>query len=70
MSLNAVSKHLIVLERAGLIQREVQGRDHVCRLDARPLREAAVWMQEVQTFWEQRLEALERHVIAKRRRKQ
>lgn len=68
VSLNAVSKHLMVLERAGLIRREVQGRDHVCQLDARPLARAVDWLQEVRSFWEERLDRLERHVLAKRRR--
>jgi DNA-binding transcriptional ArsR family regulator len=68
VSLNAVSKHLMVLERAGLIRREVQGRDHVCQLDGRPLGEAVDWLQEVRAFWEERLDGLERHVLAKRRR--
>jgi|SRR5579864_1567352 len=67
VSLNAVSKHVMVLERAGLIRREVQGREHVCQLDARPLGEAVDWLQEVRSFWEERLDGLERHVLAKRR---
>ncbi|MBZ5622833.1 MAG: metalloregulator ArsR/SmtB family transcription factor [Acidobacteriia bacterium] len=70
VSLNAVSKHLIVLERAGLIRREITGRDHVCRLDGQPLAEASAWMREVQNFWERRLDALERHIARKRRRRQ
>jgi DNA-binding transcriptional ArsR family regulator len=70
VSLNAVSKHLMVLEHAGLIRRDVQGRDHVCELDARPLRRASTWLDEVQAFWEVRLDNLERHVLAKRRKKQ
>ena len=70
VSLNAVSKHLMVLERSGLIRREIQGRDHICRLDARPLREASAWMDEVRAFWEVRLDAFERHVIGKRSKRQ
>src|SRR5947208_3480729 len=46
VSLNAVSKHVMVLERAGLLRREVHGREHVCRLQARPLEDATAWMQE------------------------
>ncbi len=70
VSLNAVSKHIMVLEKAGLVQREVQGRDHLCRLDGHPLQIATLWMQEVQSFWEQRLDALERHVAERRRKPQ
>jgi DNA-binding transcriptional ArsR family regulator len=43
MSLAAVSKHLDVLERAGLVHREARGRERRCHLDARPLRDAADW---------------------------
>ena len=68
VSLNAISKHVIVLERAGLIVREVRGREHFCRLNARPLGEAAAWLEEMRAFWEARLDALERYVSAKRRR--
>ena len=68
VSLNAVSKHLVVLERAGLLRREVRGRDHICSLNAQPLREASFWIEEMRAFWEERLDALERHLAAKRRR--
>ncbi|HUI81971.1 MAG TPA: metalloregulator ArsR/SmtB family transcription factor [Bryobacteraceae bacterium] len=69
VSLNAVSKHLMVLERAGLIEREVDGREHLCRLNAAPLQKASVWLAETQAFWEQRLDALEKHILEKRKRK-
>jgi len=59
MSLNAVSKHLRVLERAGLLRREVRGREHLLSLQARPLREVAEWVSVYQAFWEQRLDALD-----------
>ncbi len=68
VSLNAVSKHLVVLERAGLLRREVRGREHVCSLNAQPLREASFWIEEMRAFWEERLDALERHLAAKRKR--
>ena len=58
LSLNAVSKHLRVLERAGLLRREVRGREHVLSLEARPLREAAEWIDAYRAFWEHRLDAL------------
>jgi DNA-binding transcriptional ArsR family regulator len=66
VSLNAVSKHLIVLERAGLIRREIQGRDHLCSLNPQPLREVSAWIEQTRRFWEQRLDSLERHLIAKK----
>jgi DNA-binding transcriptional ArsR family regulator len=66
ISLNSVSKHLMVLERAGLVRRQIQGREHVCTLNPRPLRQAARWMDEVRAFWETRLDAMERHLVSKR----
>ena len=68
ISLNAVSKHVKILERAGLIRRQVRGREHYCHLEPRPLREATAWLEHHRAFWEARLDALERHVLAKRRR--
>lgn len=70
VSLNAVSKHLIVLQRAGLVRQEVLGRDRVCSLNLQPLREALAWIEEMRTFWELRLDGLERHIAAKRRTRQ
>jgi DNA-binding transcriptional ArsR family regulator len=70
VSLNAVSKHLMVLEQAGLIRREVQGREHLIRLDGRPLREASQWLEGARAFRGERLNALEVHVLKKRKRKQ
>jgi len=64
MSLNGVSKHLRVLERAGLVRREVQGREHRLHLRAEPLREAASWTTSYRAFWEGALDALERHLRA------
>ena len=69
MSLNAVSKHLRVLERAGLLRREVRGREHRLSLEARPLREAADWIAAYQPFWEQRLDALEAFLRHRRPRR-
>ena len=68
ISLAAVSKHLQVLERAGLIQREAQGRERRCHLDARPLSRAAAWTERYRGFWEGRLDALERHLTPPPRR--
>lgn len=58
ISLAAASKHIQVLERAGLIRREIQGRVHVCRLDARPLHAGAEWIRHYERFWSQSLDAL------------
>lgn len=58
MSLAAASKHIQVLERAGLLQREIQGRTHLCRLDAQPLHRGVEWLRYYERFWEERLDAL------------
>jgi DNA-binding transcriptional ArsR family regulator len=58
ISLNGVSKHLKVLEQAGLINREIHGRTHFCTIGALPLREAEAWIAHYRPFWEQRLDAL------------
>jgi len=58
MSLAAASKHVQVLERAGLIKRSVQGRRHVCRLDPGPLASADAWLGFYEHFWTERLSAL------------
>ena len=58
MSLPAISKHLRVLETAGLLRKEKDGRVVRCRLEAAPLRDAAAWIAEYRRFWEARLDAL------------
>jgi DNA-binding transcriptional ArsR family regulator len=59
ISLAAASKHIQVLERAGLVAREIHGRVHTCRLDARPLHAGAEWLAHYERFWNQRLDALQ-----------
>jgi DNA-binding transcriptional ArsR family regulator len=59
MSLAAASKHIKVLERAGLVDRTVDGRRHLCRLDALPLASAAAWLAFYERHWRERLHALE-----------
>jgi DNA-binding transcriptional ArsR family regulator len=59
MSLPAVTKHLNVLERAGLIARGRDAQWRPCRLEARPLREVADWVEHYRRFWEQRLDRLD-----------
>lgn len=59
MSLAAASKHIKVLEHAGLIRREVRGRTHHCRLDPAPLASAHEWLGFYERFWTGRLDLLE-----------
>jgi DNA-binding transcriptional ArsR family regulator len=58
MSLPAVSKHLRVLEKAGLLRRRRYGRVHEMQLDAKPLKKAAQWVEEYRKFWEGSLDRL------------
>src|SRR5213082_4301842 len=58
MSLPAVSKHLRVLENAGLLRRRRHGRVHEMQLDAKPLRQAAQWVEEYRKFWQGSLDRL------------
>jgi len=62
MSMPAVSKHLKVLERAGLIARGREAQWRPCRLNASPLKEAAGWIEEYRRFWTPYIDALERHL--------
>ncbi|WP_214366775.1 ArsR/SmtB family transcription factor [Pseudonocardia sp. H11422] len=59
MSLAAASKHVQTLEGAGLVQRTVEGRTHVCRLDPAPLAWAHEWIRSYEQFWSDRLDSLE-----------
>src|SRR6202171_1642665 len=58
MSLPAVSKHLRVLEKAGLLRRRRYGRVHQLKLEAKPLKQAAQWVEEYRKFWEGSLDRL------------
>ena len=62
MSMPAVSRHLKVLERAGLIARGREAQWRPCRLEAGPLKEAASWIEEYRRFWAPHLDALDRHL--------
>jgi DNA-binding transcriptional ArsR family regulator len=62
MSLPAISKHLRVLEKAGLLRRRRLGRVHEMKLMAQPLREASQWVQEYRKFWEGSLDRLEAYL--------
>jgi DNA-binding transcriptional ArsR family regulator len=66
MSLNAVSKHLKVLEHAGLIRRTRVGRDHVIAFDPNPLKEVARWIHSYEKFWSHHLDRLEEYFDAKK----
>ncbi|HET9736072.1 MAG TPA: metalloregulator ArsR/SmtB family transcription factor [Burkholderiales bacterium] len=59
ISLNSVSKHIRILERAGLVRRRIAGRDHFLTLDPKPLDDAAAWMARTRAFWTSRLDRLE-----------
>jgi DNA-binding transcriptional ArsR family regulator len=62
MSLPAVSKHLKVLERAGLIGRNREAQWRRCRLEASPLRDVSHWIDQYREFWEERLDRLEAYL--------
>src|SRR5690606_38051258 len=59
MSLAGASKHVRVLEAAGLVRREVRGRTHLCRLEATRLAEADAWLRHYERFWNRQLDALD-----------
>jgi DNA-binding transcriptional ArsR family regulator len=58
----AVTKHLKVLEGAGVVSRTVSGRTHVLRLEPRSLREVSEWLELHRSLWEAKFEAVERHL--------
>jgi DNA-binding transcriptional ArsR family regulator len=62
MTLPAVSKHLKVLERAGLITRGRNAQWRPCRLDPRPLQEASTWVEHYRAFWEGSYQRLDEHL--------
>jgi DNA-binding transcriptional ArsR family regulator len=62
MSLPAVSKHLRVLEYAGLIRRRRRGRVHSLKLEARPMRQALAWIEEYRKFWEESFDRLDQYL--------
>jgi DNA-binding transcriptional ArsR family regulator len=68
ISLAAASKHIKVLESAGLIRREVRWRTHVCHLQPGPLAQAHEWLGFYERFWTDRLDALERLLREEQRR--
>jgi DNA-binding transcriptional ArsR family regulator len=67
-ALNAVTKHLKLLERAGLVERRKQGREVLISLRGEPLREVAAWVHEYERFWSLRLDEFQRHFADKRKK--
>jgi|SRR6516165_5247288 DNA-binding transcriptional ArsR family regulator len=70
VSLNAVTKHLKLLARAGLIERERRGREVFISLKPEPLRLVSGWVHEYERFWTQRLDRLEQHFKDERLKKE
>jgi DNA-binding transcriptional ArsR family regulator len=68
ISFNGVSKHVKVLEQAGLVRRNVRGREHWLRLHPAPLREATRWLEHYREFWNTRLDALEDFLVQPKER--
>jgi DNA-binding transcriptional ArsR family regulator len=65
ISLNSTSKHIRVLERAGLVRRRVRGREHILTLEAAPLAEAAAWIDHYHRFWSEQLASLDAFVTGR-----
>lgn len=62
MTMPAITKHLKVLERAGLIERSRDAQRRPCQLQAKPLQEVAAWVEQYRQFWEQRLDRLDEYL--------
>jgi len=60
MSLNAVSKHIRVLEASGVVERHRKGRDHILSVNTHSLDEVDGWIERIRCYWEERLDAMER----------
>ena len=67
-ALNAVTKHLKMLERAGLIERERRGREVLISFRGEPLREVAGWVHEYERFWNLQLDQFEQHFKGKKKK--
>jgi DNA-binding transcriptional ArsR family regulator len=67
ISLNSTSKHIRVLEGAGLVRRTVRGREHILTLEAAPLAEAAAWIEHYRRFWSEQLASLDAFVTGRER---
>ncbi|HVA66097.1 MAG TPA: metalloregulator ArsR/SmtB family transcription factor [Elusimicrobiota bacterium] len=62
VSAPAISKHLRILEQAGLMSRRKQGREHFCKLETERMKEAQTWIKNQRALWNQRLDALENYL--------
>lgn len=62
VSAPAISKHMRILEEAGLLSRVKQGREHHCRLEQKRMKEAQAWIENHRKFWNDRFDALERYL--------
>ena len=69
-ALNSVTKHLKLLERAGLIERKKLGREVLISFRAEPLREVAGWVHEYERFWSSKLDEFEKHFQKKKQEKE
>ena len=69
-ALNAVTKRLKLLERAGLIERRKQGREVIISFRGEPLREVAGWVHEYERFWNERLDKFEQYFQDKKKKKE
>jgi len=69
ISLNSTSKHIRVLEGAGLVRRSVHGREHILSLDAAPLADAAEWIEHYHRFWSDQLASLDAFVTPQKKKK-
>lgn len=67
ISLNAVSKHIMVLEKAGLVSRKTQWREHLIEVQMQPLAEVDAWFSSLRSVWELRLDALQTHFEQEKR---
>jgi DNA-binding transcriptional ArsR family regulator len=62
ISLNAVSKHIMVLEKAGLVTRRTKWREHLIEVNLQPMQQAFRWFNDLRSVWELRLDALDAHL--------
>lgn len=62
VSAPAITKHMKILEEAGLLKRAKQGREHRCKLEAEKLKQVEEWLEQYRTMWNERLDALEKYL--------
>lgn len=69
MTKSAITKHVKILESAGLLKRTIDGRVHYCRFEAKPLKQATQWMQFYELFWNNKFDALDTFLTESNREK-